>query len=664
MGRRILIVDDIATNRIVLKVKLAAACYDTAQAATGAEALRRATADRPDLILLDLGLPDMDGLDVLRRLRRDPGTRAIPVIVISARSGAEARISALDAGADEILPKPVDDPVLLARVRSLLRARERDGAPDLGPDETGAAPVGWTGRPPRGWAEADAPQGAGGDGVSGLGVSGLGVLGEGASLSRARPGGAARADMPRLTPITGGGDDAGADGASGAGAVAEAGVSSHEAGRPGELAEAAAPFEQPGLIALIARDEEEALGWRRRLQPLLPDRMVILNGETALAAASRAAPETVAGAGAQTGSTTGATAGAMAGATGRATGAAADGGPASRRSLHGGAAEAAAPDLFVISADLRRAGDGLRLMSELRSRPGSLHAGICIVLPTGDRDTAAMALDLGANDLLPAEATAQEIALRLRMQMRQKQSGDRGRRQMQDRLRLAMQDPLTGLYNRHYALPQLARIAERARRSGQPYAVLLLDLDRFKSVNDRHGHVAGDHVLAEAASRLRASLRPMDLLARIGGEEFLVVLPDVAADRAGRMAERLRRAIEAEPFALPDGSGALRMTVSVGVALEEAGSNPEAAWGDAADAPLNRTIASEAAANGGAAVNAPLEAPSRAARPACHCEAAPRPAAPVAGRLPSGSVIDRADQALLSAKARGRNRVMICGHPA
>jgi two-component system cell cycle response regulator len=562
MGRRLLIVDDIATNRIVLKVKLAAACYDTVQAASGAEALRRARADRPDLILLDLGLPDMDGLDVLARLRDDVVTRNIPVIVISARTGAQARIAALNAGADEILPKPVDDPVLLARVRSLLRAREV--AQDLGANEVNAARI--TPIPPTG-PVAKAETGAQGDGRFGL--------------TAKSPHSAA---YPALEPSHG-------------------------------MAEAPVPFLRPGLIALIAQTEDEARTWRARLAPLLQDQMIVLNRAGALAAASRTPPapkETA----------------------------------ASRKDLVPAAPAPpplAAPDIYVIAANLSAAGDGLRLMSDLRSRPASHHAAICIVTPPGDRDAAAMALDLGANDLLPAEATAEEIALRLRMQMRLKQVGDQNRRQVQDQLRLAVQDPLTGLYNRHYAMPQLARIAEHARRSGQAYAVLLLDLDRFKSVNDRYGHVAGDHVLAEVANRLQRELRPMDLLARIGGEEFLVVLPDATLDGARTLAERLCRAIEGAPFALPDGSGALHVTISVGLALESEGAHRAR--------PITTTSV------GGAAH---AERPFQPKAAKTKTDEGAEPDAMRAGCLPSGSAIERADKALLSAKAHGRNRVTVC----
>ncbi len=96
---------------------------------------------------------------------------------------------------------------------------------------------------------------------------------------------------------------------------------------------------------------------------------------------------------------------------------------------------------------------------------------------------------------------------------------------------------------------------------GVHFAVMVLDLDRFKSVNDTWGHAAGDAVLVEVASRFRSNLRAIDLVARIGGEEFLVVLPDIAVDAAKATAERLRRVIEERPVGLSARAGCARHAV-------------------------------------------------------------------------------------------------------
>ena len=124
MTGRILVVDDVATNRIVMKVKLASACYAVDQADCGAAALIAARQTQPDLILLDVVMPDMSGLDVCRQLKTDPDTADIPIILITAVADRDNKMAGLEAGADDFLTKPVDEVTLLARVRSLLRARD------------------------------------------------------------------------------------------------------------------------------------------------------------------------------------------------------------------------------------------------------------------------------------------------------------------------------------------------------------------------------------------------------------------------------------------------------------------------------------------------------------------------------------------------------------
>lgn len=258
-----------------------------------------------------------------------------------------------------------------------------------------------------------------------------------------------------------------------------------------------------------------------------------------------------------------------------------------------------APDLFLVAADLTLPGDGLRLLVDLRSRASTRYAAIIVLHRHGDSDAAAMALDLGANDILAAGFQPEELAIRIRTQLRRKADADRLRASVEDGLRLAVTDHLTGLYNRRYALAHLDRMAEAARGSGRSFAVMVADVDRFKAVNDTFGHAAGDAVLAEIAARLRDNLRPGDMVARFGGEEFLVAMRDTDAAAASAAAERLRRIVSAGPVAVGSLGAELTATVSIGVAV----ANPH---------DISVTIA---------------------------------------------DLIDRADRALLAAKAEGRNQV-------
>ncbi len=417
MSARILIVDDVAANRIVQQARLKAAFYDPILAADGATCLALAWEERPDLVLLDIGLPDISGLDVIQRLRRDPASRDIPVIALTASGTVEERLAAFAAGADDVMDRPANERVLLARLRNLLRLK----------------------------AESQFPL------TEGLAIAGL--------------------------------------------------------------AEAPAAFDPQGVIAVVGSDPDNPL-WSQ-LATQVRDRLVMISRREALAEIS----------------------------TGQ-----------------------ALPELFILHDDGRNPSGTLRLLSELKSHQATRHSAVCVVGPAGEGDEAAMAFDLGADDAVGPGITAEELALRTRGLLRRKRQSDRLRARMQDGLRLAMRDPLTGLYNRRCAAPQLAAVAARAQEEGTQFAVMVMDLDRFKQVNDEYGHAAGDQVLVEVSRRLTANLRDSDVLARIGGEEFLAILPQSCMSVARRVAERLCQAMDDQPIRLHSGEE-LRVTVSIGVAV-------------------------------------------------------------------------------------------------
>jgi two-component system, cell cycle response regulator len=140
--------------------------------------------------------------------------------------------------------------------------------------------------------------------------------------------------------------------------------------------------------------------------------------------------------------------------------------------------------------------------------------------------------------------------------------------------RLSTTDPLTGLWNFRYLSMSLAREIERSTRFDRPLAVLMLDLDHFKNVNDVHGHARGDTVLRELAHRVQEQIREVDTFARYGGEEFVVVLPETSVEGAAQLAERICIAVRREPFQ-HDGEEPLNVTVSVGgAAFPEHGATP------------------------------------------------------------------------------------------
>lgn len=230
-------------------------------------------------------------------------------------------------------------------------------------------------------------------------------------------------------------------------------------------------------------------------------------------------------------------------------------------------------DLYVISADIQRTGDGLRLLSELQARPYSRDAAFLVALRPERSEAMGVALDLGAGDVLPhmmsPQINAAEAAIRIKAQLERKFLSDRRRREATRNILWAMTDPLTGLHNRRYAMPRLADMVAQSLRDRMPLAVLALDLDRFKRVNDAHGHSAGDQVLIGVSERLRDALPENALLSRTGGEEFLAVVPLTQASDGVGIADSLREAIARDPFEVQGegGKAALEMTISVGVAI-------------------------------------------------------------------------------------------------
>jgi two-component system cell cycle response regulator len=183
-------------------------------------------------------------------------------------------------------------------------------------------------------------------------------------------------------------------------------------------------------------------------------------------------------------------------------------------------------------------------------------------------------LEIGVNDYLLRPVDKNELLARARTQIRRRRYADHLRDNVQNSIEMAITDALTGLHNRRYMESHLATLAEQAASRGKPLALMMLDIDYFKSINDTYGHDAGDDVLREFAVRIRKSIRGIDLACRYGGEEFVIVMPETDLHVAGMVAERLRRSIAGEPFAVNKGAKRIAVTISIGLSTLETKGEP------------------------------------------------------------------------------------------
>lgn len=431
MSARVLVVDDVPTNVKILEAKLQASYYEVLKAYNGHECLAVAKAESPDLILLDVMMPEMDGFECCRRLKADPVTALIPVVMVTALDQVSDRVRGLEAGADDFLTKPPNDTALSARVRSLVRIKMMIDELRMR-DETHRH----------------------------FGLSDSDLL-------------AATQDAP------------------------------------------------DGSVLIVEPQKERA----KAIAVALSRRLKVN---------VRAVPSG---------------------------GAALD------------MAKSAPPDLFIIASEIPGE-DGMRLCSEVRSRRETKHSAIVMITEDRDFKTVGAALDLGVSDYLMRPVDEHELIARSKAQLRRKRYADNLKESLQNEMMAAVKDDLTGLYNRRYADQHIEKQLSRSRMNGAPLSVLLLDIDRFKSVNDTYGHAAGDLVLIAFAKRVSEELRGVDLVCRFGGEEFLVITPDADQEEASDIAERVRKAVARFSFDIGT-DNPLAVTVSIGVA--EWGGDPEKA---------------------------------------------------------------------------------------
>jgi two-component system cell cycle response regulator len=428
MSARVLVVDDIPANVKLLEARLSAEYFDVATAYNGAEALAMCERAECDIVLLDVMMPDMDGFEVCRRLKSNPLTHHIPVVMVTALDQPSDRVRGLEAGADDFLTKPVTDVALISRVRSLSRLK-------MVTDEL------------------------------------------------------------RMRALS----------------AREIGIQSPER-------DAVAETGKNGRILIV---DDRKSSYERIAQTLAAEHTIDIETNPAEAMFHTAEGNY---------------------------------------------------DLLIVSLGLESF-DGLRLCSQVRSLERTRNLPILAVAEPDNNQRLVRGLEIGINDYLMRPIDKNEMLARVRTQIKKKRYTERLRDNVQASIEMAITDALTGLFNRRYMETHLAALVDQAASRGKPLAVLILDIDFFKSINDGHGHDAGDDVLREFAIRIRKSIRNIDLACRYGGEEFVIVMPETDMGVATMVAERLRRKIASEPFPIQDGAKQLPVTLSIGIAALGAGDN-------------------------------------------------------------------------------------------
>ena len=421
MTARVLVVDDVPANVKLLEARLSAEYFDVITAMSGAEALAICERAECDLVLLDVMMPDLDGFEVCRRLKTNPATYHIPVVMVTALDQPADRVRGLEAGADDFLTKPIPELALIARVRSLSRLK---------------------------------------------------------TLT----------DELRMRA-----------------------VSSREMGIDSPERDAVADSGRGGRILVV---DDRPSSYERVAAMLSAEHNVDIE---------------------------------------------ADPNEALFRAADGNY------DLLIVSLGLATF-DALRLCSQIRSLDRTRNVPILAITDPDNSARMLRGLEIGVNDYLMRPIDKNELLARVRSQVRRRRYTERLRDNVQTSIEAAITDALTGLHNRRYMENHLGTLVEQAGARGKPLAVLVLDIDYFKAINDAHGHDAGDDVLRDFAMRIKRSIRGIDLACRLGGEEFVIVMPETDMAVAAMVAEKLRRRIAAEPFAISSGARSIPVTLSIGIA--------------------------------------------------------------------------------------------------
>jgi len=216
---------------------------------------------------------------------------------------------------------------------------------------------------------------------------------------------------------------------------------------------------------------------------------------------------------------------------------------------------------LIIDVDRTAPRRVIPLLLDLRAHPATRYASLILRADADIVECIRDALDCGGDDIVSTQISNAELYHRIRMHQDHLRTNAVLRESSIMGLNAAVTDPLTGLFNRRYAQTHINLLLDEAHSNGGSVTALMVDIDHFKSINDAHGHFVGDQVICSVAHTLKSAIRASDLVARFGGEEFVVILPNISPKDANSLAQRLRRKVSE----ITIDAASIMITISIGI---------------------------------------------------------------------------------------------------
>lgn len=429
MTARVLIVDDIPFNINLLKNKLKPEYYEIHAAMNGREALEKAKEIKPDIILMDVMMPVMDGFTATKILKSSPETVNIPVVMLTALDAQEDKVNGLLCGADDFLTKPINDAALLARIKSLLRLKN--------------------------------------------------TMDEFASREKTNKN--LRINLaPQVPDVV------------------------------------------DNVNVFIITDDKSQM--RLLADKLIEENFLVDTCDNTNDAITYALKNDY--------------------------------------------------DLIIVDTQIMDT-DGLKLCFDLKRQDKLRYVPILVIIDEYDENTLIKSLESGINDYILSPIDVNELYARALSQVKRYRYQEKLRKSYYSSLSESIMDPLTNLYNRRYLDIYSKNLISQTKENYKPFALLMLDLDHFKRINDTYGHLIGDQVLKMVAKIMIDNTRSTDLCARVGGEEFVIIMTESNFDNALVVAERIRNSIKDNVLSInSEGEEReVRCTVSIGVTIFQKNDN-------------------------------------------------------------------------------------------